>query len=118
VLTAFALAIVADAQPPAYPGIPGHEPSVEKGRKFAKRIDQCVNQLRAVAPHGGAYVSESNYFEKGFQQSYWGTNYRRLAKSRRSTIRTGCSSCTTESVRNDGAATASRSCEPQRSACV
>ena len=80
VLTAFALAIVADAQPPAYPGIPGHEPSVEQGRKFAKRMDQCVNQLRAVAPHGGAYVSESNYFEKGFQQSYWGTNYRRLAE--------------------------------------
>jgi FAD/FMN-containing dehydrogenase len=25
-------------------------------------------------------VSESNYFEKGFQQSYWGTNYRRLAE--------------------------------------
>jgi hypothetical protein len=52
--TAFALAIVADGQGPAYPGIPGHEPSVDKGRQAATRIDQCVNQLRAVAGQTGA----------------------------------------------------------------
>ena len=83
VLTAFALAIVADAQGPAYPGIPGHEPWVKKGRQAAQRIDQCVNQLRAVAPNGGAYVSESNYFEKDWQQAYWGGNYARLAEIKR-----------------------------------
>ena len=80
VLSAFALAIVANGQGPAYPGIPGHEPSVEKGRIAAQQIDKCVNQLRAVAGETGAYVSESNYFEKGFQQSYWGSNYPRLAE--------------------------------------
>jgi Berberine and berberine like len=79
VLTAFALAIVGDAQGPAYPGIPGHEPSLTKGRQAAQRIDQCVNRLRAVAPDGGAYVSESNYFEKNWQQAYWGGNHARLA---------------------------------------
>jgi FAD/FMN-containing dehydrogenase len=78
VLTAFALAIVGDAQGPAYPGIPGHEPSVDEGRKAARRVDQCMDELRAVAPNGGAYVSESNYFDKRFQQSYWGSNYPRL----------------------------------------
>jgi FAD binding domain/Berberine and berberine like len=80
VLSAFALAIVGAAQGPAYPGIPGHEPSVAKGREGAKRVDQCVNQLRALVPNGGAYVSESNYFEGGFQQAYWGGNYARLAE--------------------------------------
>jgi FAD/FMN-containing dehydrogenase len=80
VLSAFALAIAADGEGPAYPGIAGHEPSVVEGQKSAARIDQCMNQLRAVAPNGGAYVSESNYFEKGFQQSYWGSNYPRLAE--------------------------------------
>jgi FAD/FMN-containing dehydrogenase len=79
VLTAFALAIVGDAQGPAYPGIPGHEPSVTRGRLAAQQIDQCVNQLRKVAPDGGAYVSESNYFEKDWQQAYWGVNHARLA---------------------------------------
>jgi hypothetical protein len=83
VMTAFALVIVADAQGPAYPGIPGHEPSVVEGRKAAKRIHQCVDQLRAVAPNGGAYVSESNYFENGWQQAYWGSNYPRLAEIKR-----------------------------------
>ncbi|MGH7925515.1 MAG: BBE domain-containing protein, partial [Candidatus Binatus sp.] len=79
-LTAFALAIVADGEGPAYPGIPGHEPSVAEGRKAAERIDQCLNQLRALVPNPGAYVSESNYFEKGWQQAYWGSNYSRLAE--------------------------------------
>jgi FAD/FMN-containing dehydrogenase len=37
-----------------------------------------MSELRAVAPNGGAYVSESNYFEKNFQQAYWGSNYPRL----------------------------------------
>jgi hypothetical protein len=37
-----------------------------------------MNQLRTVAPIPTAYVSESNYFEKGWQQSYWGTNHPRL----------------------------------------
>jgi len=83
VLSAFALAIAADAQGPAYPGIPGHEPSVEAGRKAAERIDQCMSQLRAVAGETGAYVSESNYFEKGWQQAYWGSNYPHLAEIKR-----------------------------------
>ena len=38
-----------------------------------------MEELRAVAPANGSYVSESNYFEKRWQQSYWGTNYPRLA---------------------------------------
>ena len=79
VLNAFALAIVADGQGPAYPEIPGHEPSVAEGRTAAGRIDKCIDQLRAVTGQTGAYVSESNYFEKGWQQAYWGSIYPRLA---------------------------------------
>jgi hypothetical protein len=79
VLTAFALVIVGNAQGSAYPGITGHEPSVAEGRKAAENVDRCVDQLRAVAPVPGAYVSESNYFEKVFQQAYWGSNHPRLA---------------------------------------
>jgi len=84
VLTAFTLVIAGAAEEgPAYPGIPGHEPSVAEGRTAAQRVNQCMNELRAVAPNGGAYVSESNYFEKGFQQAYWGSNYPRLAEIKR-----------------------------------
>jgi FAD/FMN-containing dehydrogenase len=77
---AFALAIVADGQGPAYPGIPNHEPDVAKGRKAADGVHRCMNELRAVASSVGAYVSESNFFESDFQRSYWGTNYPRLAE--------------------------------------
>jgi FAD/FMN-containing dehydrogenase len=83
VLTAFALAIAADGQGPAYPGIPGHEPSLVAGRKAAARIDRCMSQLRALVPDPGSYVSESNFFENGWQQSYWGSNYHRLAQIKR-----------------------------------
>jgi FAD/FMN-containing dehydrogenase len=83
VLTAFALAIAANAQSPAYPGIPGHEPSVAAGRKAAARLARCMSQLRALVPEPGSYVSESNYFEQRWQQSYWGSNYPRLAEIKR-----------------------------------
>jgi FAD/FMN-containing dehydrogenase len=77
---AFALAIVADGQGPAYPGIPNHEPDVAKGRKAADTVHRGMNELRAVASSGGAYVSESNFFESDFEHSYWGANHARLAE--------------------------------------
>jgi FAD/FMN-containing dehydrogenase len=95
VLDAFALAIAADAQGPAfprvpghppgvaYPGIPGHEPAAEQVGRATDLIDQCMNQLRVLVPNGGAYVSESDYFQKDWQHAYWGGNYPRLAKIKR-----------------------------------
>jgi len=79
VLDSFALAICGDAQGPSYPGVRGHEPDVAAARNSAAAIHRCMEQLRAVAPAGGAYVSESNYFERNWQQAYWGENYARLA---------------------------------------
>jgi FAD/FMN-containing dehydrogenase len=78
--TAFALAIVANGQGPAYPGIPNHEPDAANGRKAADAVHRCMNELRTVASNSGAYVSESNFFESDFEQSYWGTNHARLAQ--------------------------------------
>jgi hypothetical protein len=83
VLTAFALAIAGDGQGPAYPGILGHEPSVVAGRKAASRVHRCMTQLRALVPDAGSYLSESNFFENGWQHSYWGGNYPRLAAIKR-----------------------------------
>jgi FAD/FMN-containing dehydrogenase len=80
VCNAFALAIIADGQGPAYPGVVGHEPDLARGRQGANNVHLAMNELRAVAPNGGAYVSESNFFESDFQHSYWGTNHARLAQ--------------------------------------
>ena len=78
VLNAFALAIVADGQG-GYPGVRGHEPDVEAGRKSRERVHGSMNELRTLTPNGGSYVSESNFFEKDWSHSYWGSNYARLA---------------------------------------
>ncbi len=92
VLDAFALVVTADAQGPAFPDVPGHppgiaypgmrghEPATEQANRNVGRIDQCMNQLRALVPNGGAYVSESDYFQKDWQHAYWGNNYARLAE--------------------------------------
>jgi FAD/FMN-containing dehydrogenase len=80
VCDAFALAIIANGQGPAYPGIRGREPDVEKGRKAAEAVHRSMDELRAVVGKGGAYVSESNYFESNFQHAYWGDNASRLAE--------------------------------------
>ena len=77
---AFALAIIADGQGPAYPGVEGHEPDVAKGREAKDGVHRSMNELRAVAANGGAYVSESNYFEDDFGRAYWGANHARLAE--------------------------------------
>ena len=42
-----------------------------------------MNELRALAPNGGSYVSESNFFEENWQDSYWGSNYARLALAKK-----------------------------------
>jgi FAD/FMN-containing dehydrogenase len=78
VLNAFALAMIGDAGG-GYPGVRGHEPDVKAAREARKQVHRAMNELRAVAPNGGAYVSESNFFEEDWQHSYWGSNYARLA---------------------------------------
>jgi hypothetical protein len=78
VLHAFALVIVADGGS-GYPGVPGREPLVALARKSRERVHSCLDELRALAPQGGSYVSESNFFEDNWPQSYWGRNYDRLA---------------------------------------
>ncbi len=82
VLDAFALAIIAAEEPPAYPGIPGHEVNVAEGRFDAARIQRAMDALRAVAPVPASYVSEGNYFDKDWQRAFWGSNYARLARAK------------------------------------
>ena len=38
-----------------------------------------MDELLKVVSHPGSYVSESDFFERVWQQSFWGSNYPRLA---------------------------------------
>jgi len=78
VLDAFALAIIATGGPPAFPDIPGHESDVAAARRRAREIGRAMDELLKVVSNAGSYVSESDFFERSWQQSFWGSNYPRL----------------------------------------
>ena len=77
VLDAFALAIIATGGLPDYAGYP--KPNLEAARRNRARIDAATAALRPLAPAGGSYVSESNYFNADWRSAFWGANYPRLA---------------------------------------
>lgn len=75
---AFALAIIADGEAPAYPGQPHASVDLAAARRDAHAIDLAAAELRKVAPSAGSYVSESNYFNTAWTRAFWGANYNRL----------------------------------------
>ncbi len=83
VLDAFALAIIGGEAPPAYPGMAGHEPDLVAARRQAAEVAEAMAALRTLAPDGGSYFAESNYFEGSWQGAYWGENYPRLLEVKR-----------------------------------
>jgi FAD/FMN-containing dehydrogenase len=83
VLDAFALAISASAGLPAFPGIPGPEPDLVAARRRSQAVGRAMDELLRVAPGAGSYVAESDFFESGWPQSFWGSNYPTLAAVKR-----------------------------------
>jgi FAD/FMN-containing dehydrogenase len=80
-LDAFALAIIAMAGAPAFPGMP--EPNLGLARFLAGRVQASMKALRVAAPDTGAYVNECDYFQDNWQRAFWGPNYPRLARIKR-----------------------------------
>jgi FAD/FMN-containing dehydrogenase len=80
VVDAFALAIIAGGGDPAYPGMPGAKPDEARAHRHAASIRSAMDALRKVAPSAGAYVSESDFFQQRWQDTYWGPNYAKLLK--------------------------------------
>jgi FAD/FMN-containing dehydrogenase len=80
---AFALAIVAGGQAPAYPGVSGHEPDVAAGRRDAGLMRQAFAPLEAISGPPASYVSETDYFHRHWQEAFWGENYPRLLAIKR-----------------------------------
>ncbi len=45
----------------------------DASRKDARTIDLATAELFKIVPNAGSYVSESNYFNRNWQDEYWGT---------------------------------------------
>jgi FAD/FMN-containing dehydrogenase len=41
-------------------------------------VAEAMREMSTVAPDAGSYVSESNFFERTWQRSFWGDHYPRL----------------------------------------
>ena len=80
VLSSFALAIVADGGPARYPALGLAPLDQAHARATARAIDAAMVPLRPLAPAGGSYLSESNYFNTDWRAAYWGSNYPRLRR--------------------------------------
>src|SRR5271165_780368 len=78
VTEAFALLIAGALGAPAYPGIPGHEPDAAAAQRAADAVGAAMAEVRKLAPRGGSYVWETDFFEPNWQDSFWGDNYARL----------------------------------------
>ena len=72
------LLISGAAGPPAYPGIPDHEPDRTTARRHADAIDKAMNQVRKLLGNVGSYLAEGNFFDEAWRESFWGSNYARL----------------------------------------
>ena len=80
VMDSFALAIAGANEPPAYPGIAGHEPDVAQGRRDARVVAAAMAPLNALAERPASYLSETDYFQDDWQVSFWGDHYARLTR--------------------------------------
>jgi FAD/FMN-containing dehydrogenase len=83
VLTAFALAIIAFGDAPAYKDLLTGPPDLAEARQHAAAIAAAGDELRKVVPDAGSYVSESDFFERDWQVAFWGANYARLREVKR-----------------------------------
>lgn len=78
VLNSFGLAIIAGGDPGAYADLLKGPPDLAKARRDAAAIGRAGDALRGVVPNAGSYISESDFFQRGWQRSFWGDNYPRL----------------------------------------
>jgi len=79
-LSAFALVIIAGGGPAQFQGMPGAVQERAIARQRARDIGKAMDELLAVQPDAGSYLSESDYFLANWQAAFWGGNYPRLAQ--------------------------------------
>ena len=78
VLDAFTLLILADAAGPAMAGVAGHEPNLSEAGKAAGKMRAAMEHFKKMVPVKGSYLNETDYFEENWQESFWGSNYKKL----------------------------------------
>jgi len=82
VLDAFCLALIGNAGGPVYPGSGGTVDEAD-ARTGADRVARSYAALRTLLPTAPTYVSECDFFQRDWQQAFWGPHYPRLLAAKR-----------------------------------
>lgn len=78
VADAFCLALVATGGPPPFRGLPGPKPELAEAHRNAENVTRAAAELKKLAPDGGAYISEADFFRNDWREAFWGPHYQRL----------------------------------------
>src|SRR5262249_6099957 len=77
-MQAAGLIIMAAGDSQVYPHVAGYEVNQDTAKQAVKRINEAMQLFKQAAPDAGTYANEADYFEKNWQQTFWGTNYKKL----------------------------------------
>lgn len=61
-----------------FANLKGSQLDKQQAAAQVKAINKAMDLFKAAAPHAGSYANEGDYFQKNWQQVFWGTNYSRL----------------------------------------
>ncbi|MEE4378237.1 MAG: BBE domain-containing protein [Candidatus Competibacteraceae bacterium] len=78
VYDAAALLILVARKKGVFPGITGLEPDLNEAEEKAGRIGAAMQIIRSLTPGAGTYANEADYFEKSWQEEFWGPHYPQL----------------------------------------
>lgn len=78
VYDAVGLVIMFGGSNEVFQGIAGKEPTRQIVKKDIDQIKRAMEYITEITPNAGTYTNESDYFQKNWQQDFWGVNYKRL----------------------------------------
>jgi hypothetical protein len=78
VYAAPALVIIAGGNHQFYPGVKGYVLNKTETQDKIQKINAAIQLFMQAAPHSGAYANEADYFQKNWQQVFWGNHYQKL----------------------------------------
>lgn len=78
VFNADALVLMGAGSDKVINGVKGREPNYKVAQTAVNTISVAMKELIDLAPNSGTYANEADYFQKNWQQDFWGDNYSRL----------------------------------------
>ncbi len=87
------LVIIGAANNTIYDGVKGHEPDLKKAELATQKVNTAMKFFIDAAPNAGAYANEADYFQKNWQQAFWGANYAKLLSIKQKYDPTGLFYC-------------------------